>query len=203
MTAFATATDLANRLGLTLTTDEVARATALLADASKNVIDATGQDILLVDDDEYERPGTRDRRILLPQRPVVSVASVKIDDVEVSDWYLVGSELVRGSRSSSLLLDSLIDGCGWSWGEESQTLTITYTHGYAADALPGIVKNFTLEQVVRVWVNPGSVIQESEGDTQVIYAPFAAPPAGLALTNSEISKLKRFFGVRASSVQVD
>lgn len=199
--AFATAADLANRLGLVFTADETARAEALLADASEVIRDETGQTITLVEDDVLARRGTVDDRIVLPQRPVVSVASVVLDGSEISDWYLDGDAIVRaGSLDVGLgILDRPRYGSR-GFGCEQETLTITYTHGYAET--PGRIKAIALEMVARVWVNPGSVIQENEGDTGATYAPYTEPPRGLQLTNSELRSLRRRFGRRASSITI-
>lgn len=198
--AFVLASELADRLGLTFTDEERDRADTLLQRASGVIRDETGQTIDLVTDDTYERVGTSDSRIPLPRRPVVSVASVTIDDVEISDWYLAGSELVRGRRPS---VEDLVGGWasgGRGFGSEARTLTIVYTHGYAA--IPQTVKSIAIEMAVRVWVNPGSVVQETIAGTGSTYAPYSAPPRGLMLTDSERAALRRLFGRRAHSVTI-
>lgn len=206
MTAFATAADLATRLGLAFDDTETARATGLLEDASGDIRDETGQTIDLVTDDPLEMPGTTDERITLPQRPVVSVASVAIDGAPITDWYLAGNELVR-RHTTLVTADALNDGySGYGYGLyrgfglESQQLSIVYTHGYAADNIPARLKNITVEMVVRVWVNPASVIQENVGPVETTYAPYADPPRGLQLTDSERRALRRLFGSHAGSV---
>lgn len=204
MTAFATAADFADLTGLTLTSDQETRADNLLGRASDRIRETVKQEISLVPNDVYSRPGTTDKRILLPQRPVVSVASVTLDGTAISDWYLAGDELVRrGIAYVDRILDDQIfagrygaGGFGW----EQQTLTIVYTHGYDTDSIPEICRSIALEMVKRVWVNPGGVIQEIVADSQVTYAPYAEPPRGLALTNSERGELRRFFGSQVGSV---
>lgn len=198
---FAQPDDLAARLGLTLTEEEQTRAAVLLADASGVIRDETSQTIDLVTDDTYERAGTTDARIPLPQRPVVVVASVAIDGTEISDWYLAGSELVRGTRPSvEQLADGDWAGSSYGFGSEARTLTIVYTHGYAA--VPQTVRSIAIEMAVRVWVNPGSVVQETIAGTGSTYAPYSAPPRGLMLTDSERAALRRLFGRRAHSVTI-
>lgn len=195
---FCAPSDLAVRLGLDFTADEDSRAAALLTDASGVIRDETSQTIDLVTDDEYERPGTSDQRIVLPQRPVVSVASVSIDGTEISDWYLVGNELVRGT--GTLLSPDGLETGSRGFGSETQTLTIVYTHGYAT--IPQTLKTIALEMAVRVFVNPGSLIQEGIAGTQSTFAPYSDPPRGLMLTNSEKAALRRMFGRRARSITV-
>jgi hypothetical protein len=200
LNAFATSDDFADLTGLTLTDPDKTRADKLLARASTRIREATKQKISLVTDDEYTRSGTRDERISLPERPVVSVAGVSINGQAITDWYLAGNELVRGSLT---FVDGLLDdgpGRRVGFGLEQQTLAITYTHGYADEDVPEICRSIALEMVKRVWFNPGGVIQETIGPDQTTYAPYAEPPRGLALTNGERQELRRFFGSNAGSV---
>jgi hypothetical protein len=126
---FAESTDLEDRLGITFTAEEHIRANRLLADASDEIRSEFGT-ISLVTGDVFTRPGTTDERIELPEVPVVAVTSVLLDGAPITDWYQVGNAIVRGRTLT------IIDGgygYGWlrSFGSEAQTLTITYTHGYA------------------------------------------------------------------------
>lgn len=58
------------------------------------------------------------RRIELPSRPVISVASVLLDGIEVTDWKLRGSSLWREIP--------------WQCrGAIPSELTVTFTHGYS------------------------------------------------------------------------
>lgn len=208
MTAFATNADLATRLGVTLTSEMETRADALLADASDVIRDEVGQQITETTE-TITIPGTTDERILLPQRPVISVASVTLDGTELgegTDWFLEGNEIVRMPSSITLGVDTIINsefsfplGTGFGW--EEQTLTITYTHGYAT--VPGKVKAICLEMVVRVWVNPGSVAREAIGDTSTVYDNMRFSPSGLLPTDDEKKQLKRLFGRNVTSVTAE
>jgi hypothetical protein len=207
---FATADDLATRLGLTLTTAEQTRANTLLADASGLIADHAKQQIALVADDELTMPGTTDDRIRLPERPVVSVASITLDGQTLGqgkDWYLNGDEIIRLSSMyvQNGGLDAMLDApylLGRSFGWPGQKLVIVYTHGYTDDALPKLVKSICLEMVVRVWVNPGSVARETVGNTATVYDNMRFSPSGLLLTDTEKKELRRFFGARARSIQI-
>lgn len=201
MTTFASAADLEARLGITLTEAEQIRAESLLQLASGLIRDAVRQTISLVEDDELTLPGTNADRIALPERPVVSVASVTLDGNDVS-FSLAGSSIFRRSLT---VWDADFDRDGrWSrgFGRIYQTIVVTYTHGYAADEIPSLVKSICLEAAVRVWVNPGAVARESEGDTSVVYDNMRFSPSGLLLTDIERSQLKHFFGSRAANVSV-
>ena len=177
--AFATHADLATRLGLTLTATEQTRATALIADAQAVIQDETGQTIERVADDEVTLAGSYAGRVRLPQRPVVSVASVVLDGVTLTvgdEWYLDRDQIVRAGLWPS---SANRFGIGGGWGDPSQTLVVTYTHGW--DPVPGTVKAVCLEMVVRVWVNPGAARQEGVGPEQTTYEE----PIGLMMTETE------------------
>lgn len=200
MALFAATDDLEARLGIDFTAEEDIRAEMLLTLASGLIQDAAGQQIALVTDDELTMPGTNADRITLPQRPVVSVTSITLDGSELAegtDWYLKDNTIYRISSSLSDS-DSICGG----FGSPTQTLVITYTHGYATTDIPGLVTSICLEAAVRVWTNPGAVIAERIGDEDVTYAPYSDPPRGLLLTDAEERKLRRFFGQRAMTVSV-
>jgi hypothetical protein len=192
-----------------LTSDEQTRADALLTLASAMIQDEVPQQIGLVTDDVLTMPGTIDETINLPERPVVSVSSVTLDGealIEGTDWYLQDDAIHRlavvftqGLGLARLDAPYLL-GSGIGFGWESQTLEITYTHGY--ETIPGLVKAITLEAVVRVWVNPGSVARESIGNTSTVYDNMRFSPTGLLLTDDERRRLRRFFGTKARSIQI-
>ena len=208
MAQFATHDDLATRLGLIFSQAEQTRADALLTSASALIQDEAKQVIALVTNDVWETPGTTDEVIRLPERPVVSVASVTLDGqplVQGTDWYLDGDSIRRIPVVTTVLTGGLIDeaftfplGTGFGW--PAQTLAITYTHGYAT--IPGTVKEICLEAVVRVWVNPGSVAREAVGNTLTVYDNNRFSPSGMLLTDDEKKALRRFFGRTAKSIQI-
>lgn len=208
-TQFATAFDFATRVGITLTDDETARVDALLSAASALIQDEVRQQIALVTDDTLTMTGTTDERIVLPERPVVSVASVAINGqvlAQGTDYYLDADEIVKMGGTTVMTsagLDALLDwpasrfsGFGWP----NQTLEIVYTHGF--DTIPGIVKAICLEAVVRVWVNPGSVARETAGNTATVYDNMRFSPTGLLLTEKEQSRLRKKFGTKAKSITI-
>ena len=170
MAAFATHQDLAARLGVTLTSDEQTRATALLALASGLIRSVARQRIELVEDDTLTIRGSGESTYLLPERPVVSVSSVTINGTaaDAATWWLEDDTLVRPG----------------GFGSTRWPLVIVYTHGYPADEIPEAIKAVCLEAVVRVWVNPGSVVSERVGSEQTTYTLQGAP-TGLLLTADE------------------
>lgn len=202
---FATADDLAARLGVTLSPEDQARADLLLQRASGLIQAATGQTIALVEDDKYTIMGPRGRVIPLPELPIVSVASVVLNGTTINDWYLDGSHVVLRPAGGVLFVESMIDfdmpflGGGFGW--RGIPLVITYTHGYETPPEP--VGTICLEAVVRAWVNPGGLITETTGSYQVDYLPragTAAGPSGLQLAPVEIEALRRKFGRPVRSI---
>lgn len=183
-TQFATSSEFAARVGLTLTADEITRADTLLGLASELIQDETGQTISLVSDDVLTRPSDYGDRIRLPQRPVVSVASVEIDGVTIAldnAWYLEGDEIVRANwRQLSQRHFFAQNGVGW--GGPLFTLEVTYTHGWAT--VPSVVKGVCLEMVARVWANPGAVQQENIAGVFTSYS-LNKQPTGLLLSEAE------------------
>ncbi len=201
--SFATTDEFAARLNLTFDDDERIRAQLLLQLATRLIQDeANGQRIVLVKNDMITMPGRSDQRIVLPQRPVVSVASITLDGdplVEGNDWYLDDAGVITRLRvpvvyaNTAAFFDGPI-GQLHGFGFPSQTLQIVYTHGFSA--VPGLYKGICLEACVRVWVNPGSVIEERIGDVETTYAPYADPPRGLLLTDNEIRRIRKQQGKR-------
>lgn len=211
MTAFATADDLAARLGLSFTGDEADRATNLLARASALIQDEARQHVFLVEDDVYTRRGTTDERIPLPERPVVSVASVTLDGLalgENTDWLLDGNDLVRVPITSLIAAGTAIwdatttfpMGSGFGW--ERQTLEITYTHGYDDADIPGICREICCEAVLRCIVNPENVARKTIGDVSKVYDNLRFAPTGILLNADEKRALRRFFGRKMQSYTI-
>lgn len=198
MTQFATNADLAARLGLTLTPEEQIRADALLTQSSELIQDHTKQRIALVTGDVAAMKGSSSDRIRLKERPIVSVASVVLNGVTLVEgdaFYVDGDQLVRLNWGGGG------DAFGFraaSWGFPWWSLVVTYTHGY--NPVPALAKQICMEAVVRVWGNPGSVIQENIADTQTVYAPYSAPPRGLLLTAAEKAELTAKFGRSSGSI---
>lgn len=204
MPQFASNDDFAARMGLTLTDDEETRAAALLSLASDLIVEATGQTIEEVADDTYTAPSVYGDRLRLPQRPVTAVSEVKLTPnggspavIDPTSYFLDGGELVRSRFPFGYELVFRQFGQGWlgPWW----TVEVTYTHGYADDAIPGVVKAVCMEAVRRVWVNPGSVVSEEEGNTREAYG--AAAPGGMLLTPTEKARLNDvLIGYQAGTV---
>lgn len=189
MTQFATNADLANRLGLTFSAPEQARADALLELASGIIQDHARQQIEYVAGDTWTVRSTYDDRVRLPERPVVDVQSITLEliggdstwDVPADVYYLDRDELVRTSWPLSAQWAFAQYARGWL-GPIYQ-LTVVYDHGF--QTIPDIVKGVCLEMVTRIWVNPGSVARETVGNTYTVYDNMRYSPTGLVMTDDE------------------
>lgn len=197
MPQFASSDDLAARLGVVFTDDEFIRADALLSMVSEEIVSVTGQQIELVSGDEVSLPGRLAVELVLPQRPVVSVESVFINGIELvegTQWYLDGDAMRRFRGLPVNTFPWPISTV--NWGLPWQTVDVTYTHGF--DETTGIVKAVCLEAVIRVWVNPGAIREESYGSTQVTYQK----ADGMMLTADEKRQLDNFLRRTQGSVKL-
>lgn len=108
----ATVDDLEAR-GFTVEASETILANTYLGVASAAVREAAGVPISRVTS-TYTLEGARGQWLRLPGMPIVSVASVSIDGVTVTDWRLRSERLWRA--------------CGWTGCEPSE-VQVTQTHG--------------------------------------------------------------------------
>lgn len=120
---FATATDLADFLGVDFDATTTTQANRMLQAASDEIRSVIGQNITRTSSTAV-LPGVEDYWLVLPQTPVVSVESVKMDGKDVTDFVLISGRLYRW----------------WGWQDlfiiyEPRNITVTYTHGYAT--VPG------------------------------------------------------------------
>ncbi len=182
---FATHEDLAALIGRTLTQEEQDRGTALLRIASSIVQTEAKQHIAYVADDVLERRGSRESAILLPERPVIAIASVTIDGdtINADDYTIDGHEV------------TLVGG----WGDSCAALTITYTHGWAD--IPEAIKSVVLSAVMRVWSNPGGIVSQTLGAASTTFVT-GGLPAGLLLTDDERRIVRRVVSTGTASLQL-
>lgn len=101
----------------------------------------------------------------LPQRPVVSVASVQRD----------GADVTYRLRRDRLLVSG------------SEPVSVTFTHGYAS--VPGDVLAVVLTAASRVLSNPSDLRQETVGSMSVTYA---AETVGASLAPADKDLLARY-----------
>lgn len=181
-TSFATSADLEARLGLEFTAAEHIRATRLMEIATALIRRESGQTISFVEDDTLSWTGRGATRLILPERPVVSVGQISVDGeiAEATSYYLSGNEVVRQPAGSPF----------WSlsaFWNPVQDLEVVYTHGF--EDIPGDIVAICLEMVARVWVNPGAVVSSTVGSVATTYS--VMPVAGMLMTEEERKLLAR------------
>lgn len=151
MDAFASAVELADRMQRDLASISLQAASAELVAATARVREEARQEISLVVDDVVRLDGTGGRRLLLPEIPVVSIASVVVDGAALwadDDYY--------ATFDSGILWRAR----GGAWLPlEPRVVEVTYTHGYAE--IPQALKDVVLESAMRAMLNPRRVAQES------------------------------------------
>lgn len=153
--------DLAARLGVTFTTDQAARATALIADASAYVRNYTRQTITAVTGDVAVLESTTEQWLWLPQRPVAAVTSVSIGSAVVSPVYWVqqGDGLYRFYGWQGRFYGST------STWNQPDTIAVTYDHGFTV--VPDDIVAVVCKIAKASWVNPQGLQRWRQGETEV------------------------------------
>jgi hypothetical protein len=163
LTLLASASDVEDQLGRSLTPDEETRATGLLALASSHIRAHTRQDFTAATSTVVLRAAGA--TVTLPQRPVVSVDELRAIMVDGSTlpvpvWGFDGVDTVDmtgtldfagGVGVSTSVIVNLPAGVASWWTE---TMRVTYTHGYTAP--PEDVTQVCAGMVYRLFNAPGS-----------------------------------------------
>ena len=186
--ALATVADLATLLGRTFSPEQELQAQALLDQASSVVRSYVRQDITratTTDTFTMRRADPVLHRcagaVTLPQRPIVDIGSVKVNDVATADWWQDGNDLLL--RSAAWDQPPAANG--------PPRVTVTYTHGW--DEVPGDIKAIVLQAANRVIVNPSGIRSETVGGESVTYLiPAAGEYLGVLLSRTEQKVLDRY-----------
>lgn len=148
---------------------DVERVVGLLALASDSVRADVGQMLDYVQNDTAT-VSFRDGVLILPELPVVDVASVVVDGVPVAaKWSPAGVVTVPGVLSGPAV--------------------VTYTHGYPV--IPPAVRRVTLGVAKRAYENPSQYQQESGPGASISYGPSQGRSV-LGLTEDEQRDLDPF-----------
>lgn len=173
--------DVEDRLGRDLDASESRKAAALLADASTVVRNYCRRDFTMGTTTARYRP--RGNKVVLPQRPVLSVTSVKAVQAfgttfmitPLVFWSWVGGyEIVLGDATL------VINGPTLDYDDTNVWIEVTYSHGFAE--VPEDVKSVVANMVVRNLTVPksGLIDMETVGPYTARYSGFtAAGPLGL------------------------
>lgn len=172
---------------------DTASATLALEVTTAVVQAAAGQRIVRATTTDGEVWGGVDRMLALPERPVVSVASVTY----------AGSALTEGTASGTWRRspEGLWRDLGWTeaYGEPSPVL-VTWTHGYLAeDQGIQLGRGFALSLARGLFENPSGVVREQIDDYAVAYADAAA---ALEARSGAAALLRKQYGRKAGMVRV-
>ena len=164
--------------------------TLALEVATAVVQNAAGQRILLVEDDAITVWGGAGQTLVLPERPIVSVASVTYN----------GTLLAQGT-DWRMGPDGLWRRCGWTEDPcEPSQVDVVCSHGYAADRQEiQLGRGATLSVARGVMTNPDGTIREQIDDYAVA---FAEAEAALDLMPGMSDRLRRQYGRKAGMVRV-
>lgn len=141
----ATVADVAARLQVDVGDVHSAGATLLLETATGLVQAEVKQRLVTVAGEAIELLGTTEAWLWLPERPVTSVTSVKLDGTDLTagtDYKRFGARLWRED--------------GWStYVDAPSTIEVTYSHGYAAGAQKlQVARGIVLAMAVQTYSNP-------------------------------------------------
>lgn len=207
MADLATASDLEDRLGRSLTVDEAARAPSLLADASALVRGWTRQDFEAVDGDVITlRPVGSMLR--LPQRPATAVTTVEavapdgVATAEMSGWSWDGRDkvdLAYATYSADFTSDA------WRDRRQPDTYQVTYDHGDAT--IPPIVVATVSAMVLRTLLSPsmtpGMVAERIGAYNYQLQQGQGATGATVVMTPADEKALARYGPRRSGTIQVE
>lgn len=180
--------DVEDRLGRCLDEAEQRRAAALLRDASIVVRNYTRRDFVLARTVARHRP--RGDKVILPNRPVVEVHTVKsvigfgnnemITVIPFWSW-VAGHEILLGDPTL------IINGPTYEWADRNVWVEIDYSHGFAE--VPADIASVVANLVVRNLTVPqgGMVDMETVGPYTARYSTFTASgPLGLGEADRQI-----------------
>lgn len=188
----ATVDDLASALQQAVDTSTA----TLLIECATAVVQAVagGQRIVRVVDDPLAKIGTTDSWLDLPQIPVVSVSTVTLDGVALTEGTLNPAHYkLRGDRVWRT------DGWQTYVGQPSD-VALNYTHGYASGSQDlQLARSAVLGLAKGQYANPSGVTSEAIDDYHVTYQAMSAQMEAAA---SLKSALRRMYGRRGSLARI-
>lgn len=195
--------DVEDRLGRDLDATETRRADALLRDASMVVRSYCRRDFTSGTTTARYRP--RGRKVVLPQRPVVSVASVATvlsygtteTIIPLSFWsWPGGNEVLLGEPNLWINGPTALD-----FDDQDAWVEITYTHGYTE--IPADIVSTVCAIVVRNLSVPNNGVLDSETIgpyTMRFSGPAVVGPLGLGEAERQV--LNRYRAVVSHTVEL-
>lgn len=178
--------DVVERLGRALTPTEENRVEALLRDASAKVRNVSTQTFTLVEDDVVYLKRSNSGRVRLPQRPVVSVASVTDVNDNAFSYTRVNNEL----RVSTSWLNAFEVEPYRCFPPE---VKVTYTHGgEVPDAIIAVVCSI-VGRALGTEPDQSGIVQEGiDGYSYTTGSAAAQGGLGLLASEREVCESFRF-----------
>lgn len=180
----ATDTDIRERLGRELTTAETARVGALLSDVSARVRNYTGREF--TQRTSTVRLRVHNGRLVLPQRPVVSITSITAINRDgtagpvIAGWYWDGLYTV-----TLPLPGQIANGPEWpdysAWGAFNRSVDIVYVHGdpVVPDIVVAVVCSIVMRAFGRKPEEGGMTSESIDGYSYSVGAIGAAGALGM------------------------
>lgn len=188
----ATVDDIEARLGRSLSSDEIGRVDALLADASANVRRVSTQQFTEATSTAVRVDVGRTGRVRLPQRPVAAVDAVTDIYGNAVSYTLVGNDL-------RLDLNPLNAWEIEPYRHGLSEVLVTYDHGSATvpPVIVGVVCAMVLRSLGNDPTNPAGIAQESIDGYSVtsgggVAVATSAAAGGLGMLPSEIALCEEF-----------
>jgi hypothetical protein len=192
--------DVEDRMGRDITPDEQRKAAAMLVDASATIRAYCRRDFTL-NTATGLRLRPRGNKVLLPQRPVVDVASVATVFSFGPTEYVTPTPAWSWVSGNTIYLiddpDLVFNGPAFNLDDENVWIQVTYTYGYTE--VPQDIVSVCANLVLRNLTVPGSglVDLETVGPYTVRYANFAGG-GPLALSGGDRDILNRY---RTNTIQ--
>lgn len=166
------------------------KADVVLRIASGAVRSAARQTITFVEGETVTLIGDPGRWFDLPQRPVVSVASVKLDGAAITDWKRFGNRLWRR--------------CGWEvCPGEPAAVEVVYSHGYNEwDDKIEEAHGFTLTLAAKMFGNVIGAAGMSIDDFRLQFAQTTANELAGTIPKAVVQSLRFTYGSRAGLVSI-
>jgi hypothetical protein len=151
---------------------------------------AAGQVLVEVPDDVVTLIGDTDSWFNLPQRPVTTVTTVKIDGTTVTDYKRFGARLWRTA--------------GWATcSSEPSAVEVTYSHGYPEwDRGLSLATGATLALAAKVYENPVGAIGMSIDDYRLQFGQSQASELAVLIPDNLRKSLRRAYGARGGLVRL-
>jgi hypothetical protein len=153
-----------------------ATAELALASASAVIRSWTRQSISRIADDVVTLRVLASSELVLPQRPVVSVSRVRVNELVLQDWVLSGDRLLRTGGWRRLP--------GTTTYPDPGLVEVTYTHGW--EEIPDDIRAVCVDLAAMTSVNPSMLREVAIDDYRRVFASETLGSGSLSLAHREL-----------------